>query len=106
MYNYSKLEVSSKVNWFIVPKTIVFLADSVPGKKRKKGYVPWTTEEKDAVFQHLGKFIKEKNRLPGKADCTRCIEKSKGVLARRDWSAVKYCVMNIIKRADSLKDKN
>ena len=58
------------------------------------------------IFQHLGKFLKEKNRLHGKADCTRCIEKSKGVLARRDWSVVKHCVMNIIKRADSLKDKN
>ena len=67
-----------------MPKTIVFLADSVPGKKRKKENVPWTAEEKEAVFQHLGKFIKVKKRLPGKADCTRCTEKSKGVLAQRD----------------------
>ena len=56
----------------MVPKTTVFFTDdSTPGKMRKKGYVPCTTEVKEAVFQHLWKFIEEKKRLPGKAGCTR-----------------------------------
>lgn len=50
MYNYLKFEVLLKVNWFIVFKIIVFLVDSVFGKKRKKGYVFWIVEEKEVVF--------------------------------------------------------
>jgi hypothetical protein len=56
-------------------------------------------------MKHLNKFIKQ-NRVPGKLDCLNCIKKSGQVLKNRDWSAVKYCVYNIIARAKKRLNMN
>ena len=72
---------------------------------KKKGYSAWTKEEKDAVFEKLGAFVKNR-KLPGKRDCENCIRQSDGVLINRHWTAVKNCVKNIISRAKALEDKN
>ena len=72
---------------------------------KKKGYNAWTKEEKDAVFKYLGAFVKNE-KMPGKRDCENCIKQCEGVLVNRDWTAVKYCVKNIISRAKALRQKN
>ena len=69
-----------------------------------KQHNPWTKEEKDKIFKHLGNCIKKKI-LPGKSECLKCIEQSNGVLANRQWSVVKDCVRNIISRAKTLQEK-
>ena len=64
----------------------------------KKTHVLWTKQEKEAVIKHLGMYW-DRDYLPGKDACLRCIEKSRPVLDSRHWSAVKYYVMNAKKRA-------
>lgn len=50
----------------------------------------WTTEEKEAVFRHLGKFILLK-ALPGKKSIDDCIS-AEPILKNRSWRIVKdYC---------------
>ena len=73
--------------------------------RKKKAHNAWTREEKDAVFEHLGGFIKKRIQ-PGKRDCENCIKQSGGVLANRDWTVVKNCVKNIISRGKALQEKN
>ena len=70
--------------------------------RNKPSHEEWTTKEKEAVFAHLGKFIKAK-RLPGKLACLKCIDKSKPALDNREWDEVKYFVKNVIARAESMK---
>ena len=70
--------------------------------RNKTRHQEWLAKEKEAVFAHLGNFIKTK-RLPGKLACLKCIEKSKPALDNRDWSRVKFFVKNVIARAESMK---
>lgn len=48
---------------------------------------PWSGEERDAVFKHLGKFILLK-KLPGKSDISKCIE-AEPALCHRNWRNIK-----------------
>ena len=85
---------------------VLFLSSGIAGaRKRTKQHNPWTKEEKDEIFKHLGNYIKKKI-LPGKRECLKCIEQSNGVLANRQWSVVKDCARNIISRAKTLQEKN
>ncbi|XP_029985631.1 uncharacterized protein LOC115416058 isoform X4 [Sphaeramia orbicularis] len=63
---------------------------------------PWTEKEKSAVNKHLGRFVEER-KVPGKKDCTACIEQERA-LAQRSWKDVKNFVYNTIvahKRRDA-----
>ena len=84
---------------------VLFLSSRIAGaRKRTKQHNPWTKEEKDKIFKHLGNCIKKKI-LPGKSECLKCIEQSNGVLANRQWSVVKDCLRNIISRAKTARKK-
>ncbi|KAK7895259.1 hypothetical protein WMY93_020584 [Mugilogobius chulae] len=51
----------------------------------------WNPREVKAVEKHLMHFINS-CRVPGKADCDKCLRLEKDALKRRDWLAVKYYV--------------
>ena len=55
--------------------------------------VNWTQNEKDAVQEHLGKFLRL-GRCPGKADCMKAKEDTR--LDKRDWKGIKFFVKNQI----------
>ncbi len=55
---------------------------------------PWCEEERRAVNKHLARFVAER-RVPGKADCMKCLEEEK-VLKERSWKDVKNFVYNTI----------
>ena len=84
----------------------LFLSSGIAGaRKRTNQQNPWTKEEKDKIFKHLGNCIKKKI-LPGKSECLKCIEQSNELLANRQWSVVKDCIRNIVSRAKTLQEKN
>ncbi|XP_078026445.1 uncharacterized protein LOC144464173 [Epinephelus lanceolatus] len=58
----------------------------------------WSEEEVQAVEKTLNSFIRSR-RVPGKADCMRCIEESPQALQDRSWTAVKFYVKNRIDAA-------
>ena len=52
---------------------VLFLSSGIAGaRKRTKQHNPWTKEEKDEIFKHLGNCIKKKI-LPGKSEGLKCI---------------------------------
>ncbi|KAK7881919.1 hypothetical protein WMY93_028093 [Mugilogobius chulae] len=55
----------------------------------------WNQREVKAVEKHLMHFINS-CRVPGKADCDKCLRLEKVALKRRDWLAVKFYVKNRI----------
>ncbi|KAK7909429.1 hypothetical protein WMY93_014113 [Mugilogobius chulae] len=55
----------------------------------------WNQREVKAMEKHLMHFINS-CRVPGKADCDKCLRLEKVALKRRDWLAVKYYVKNRI----------
>ncbi|XP_047658877.1 uncharacterized protein LOC113659136 [Tachysurus fulvidraco] len=61
----------------------------------------WSTEEIQAVEKTLMDYISS-GKVPGKAQCMECIEKSPAALQGRGWDAVKFYVKN---RIDSMKRK-
>ncbi|KAL6459441.1 hypothetical protein MHYP_G00329130 [Metynnis hypsauchen] len=66
--------------------------------KRKRGpnkRSPWSVNEIHAVEKHMMGFI-QSWKVPGKADCVRCIEADPLALKNRDWFAVKFYVKNRI----------
>ncbi|XP_036437432.1 uncharacterized protein LOC118815426 [Colossoma macropomum] len=66
--------------------------------KRKRGpckRTPWSVNEIHAVENHMMRFI-QSWKVPGKADCVRCIEAEPLALKNRDWLAVKFYVKNRI----------
>ncbi|KAL6467417.1 hypothetical protein MHYP_G00252210 [Metynnis hypsauchen] len=66
--------------------------------KRKRGPYkrsPWSVNEIHAVEKHMMRFI-QSWKVPGKADCVRCIEADPLALKNRDWFAVKFYVKNRI----------
>jgi hypothetical protein len=89
-----------------LPTDIFFqLGDDNSKKTRNKKSQrrQWSNAEKDAIYQHLDKFVKKGGtKLPGKRDCVACIEKSGDVLKSRDWRTVKYCVRNMVARNKKL----
>lgn len=56
---------------------------------------PWTSNEIRAVEKHMMRLI-ESWKVPGKAECDRCIEAEPLALQNRDWLAVKFYVKNRI----------
>ncbi|KAI4898311.1 hypothetical protein NFI96_007494, partial [Prochilodus magdalenae] len=56
---------------------------------------PWTSNEICAVEKRMMSFIKSW-KVPGKAECERCIEAEPLALQNRDWLAVKFYVKNRI----------
>ena len=75
------------------------------GKREKKKHVLWTKNEKEAVMTHLGSFLAKKY-LPGKDACLRCIRKSSPILDKREWSSIKYLIMNAKRRAQKQLEKD
>lgn len=55
----------------------------------------WVKAEVDAIEKHLMRFI-ESRRLPGKAECVRCLQAEPEALKRRDWLAIKFYTKNRI----------
>ncbi|KAK7907330.1 hypothetical protein WMY93_015942 [Mugilogobius chulae] len=55
----------------------------------------WNQKDVNAVEKHLMHFINS-CRVPGKADCDKCLRLEKVTLKQRDWLAVKYYVKNRI----------
>jgi len=53
---------------------------------------PWTQNEKDAVAQHLGKFLRLQ-KCPGKNDCD--VARADPRLQNRSWKSIKYYVKNV-----------
>lgn len=69
-----------------------------PVLKKNKGQVkrtPWSKQEIHAVEKHLMKFIKNR-KVPGKADCVRCLEAEPLALKNREWTALKFYIKNRI----------
>ncbi|XP_057218826.1 uncharacterized protein LOC130571704 isoform X1 [Triplophysa rosa] len=69
-----------------------------PALKKKKGHVkrmPWSKEEIHAVEKHMMNFIKN-SKVPGKADCLRCIQAEPLALKNREWPALKFYIKNRI----------
>ena len=56
---------------------------------------PWTKEEREAVHEHLGKFIRLR-QLPGKRHCDEAKKDSR--LKNREWSTIKYYIKNQIQK--------
>ena len=54
---------------------------------------PWTQQEKQAVEQELGVFLRLR-KCPGKSDIEKAKEKNDN-LKSRDWRGIKYYVKNI-----------
>ncbi|KAG1927934.1 hypothetical protein F2P79_023880 [Pimephales promelas] len=61
----------------------------------------WSKEEIQAVEKTLMDYI-HSGKVPGKAQCMECIERSQAALQGRRWEAVKFYVKN---RIDALKRK-
>ncbi|KAK7877456.1 hypothetical protein WMY93_031796 [Mugilogobius chulae] len=73
------------------------IASTSTGLKGQKR--PWTALEVEAVEKTLMDNI-ETGKVPGKAQCTKCIEASPEALQERDWKGIKFYVKN---RIDSLR---
>ncbi|XP_017166342.1 uncharacterized protein LOC108167284 [Poecilia reticulata] len=74
--------------------------------KKGKGRQPckrrtWNEGEVLAVEKHLMAFITT-CRVPGKADCDKCLKREPVALRNRNWLAVKFYVKN---RITALKNK-
>ena len=95
----SEVSVSIDVNLYLY-----LYSGATNTLRKKKSHILWTKEEKQAIFNHLGEFIK-RNIVPGKRECESCIKQSGGVLANREWTVVKDCARNIISRAKALQGK-
>ncbi|XP_022055392.2 leukocyte receptor cluster member 8 homolog isoform X2 [Acanthochromis polyacanthus] len=65
-----------------------------PGSSKPKRRM-WTREEVDAVEKTLMDCIRS-GRVPGQAQCMKCIETSPQALRGRTWTAVKFYVKNRI----------
>ena len=52
---------------------------------------PWTTEEKAAVKQHLGKYLRLR-KCPGKRDCEQAKQDVR--LKDREWTTIKFYIKN------------
>lgn len=61
----------------------------------------WNKREVLAVEKHLMAFINT-CRVPGKADCDKCLKQEPDALRHRNWLAVKFYVKN---RITALKNK-
>ncbi|XP_065151644.2 uncharacterized protein [Paramisgurnus dabryanus] len=73
-----------------------------PAKKSSKNARrKWSTEEIQAVEETLMDYIRS-GKVPGKAQCMECIERSPAALQGRSWEGVKFYVKN---RIDSMKRK-
>ncbi|XP_062322513.1 high mobility group nucleosome-binding domain-containing protein 3-like isoform X2 [Osmerus eperlanus] len=81
------------------PRTSSTVANEEPGAVKGQK-MPWRPEERDAVFQHLGKYI-TLQRVPGKTECMACLNKEP-TLHRRSWKDVKNYLHNSIQ---SMKKK-
>ena len=57
--------------------------------------IPWTSNETEAVWKHLGFYIKA-GITPNQQQCQDCIAKASPVLNRRSWKDVKYKVRNTV----------
>lgn len=57
----------------------------------------WTKDEKDAVFEHLGKFIRQ-GKLPWKHHIETCKKNALGRLDKRPWKSIKYYVKYLIEK--------
>ncbi|XP_048829702.1 uncharacterized protein LOC125706891 isoform X7 [Brienomyrus brachyistius] len=55
----------------------------------------WSQMEIQAVERHLMIFL-QSGRVPGKADCDKCLKKEPEALKDRDWQSIKYYVHNRI----------
>ncbi|CAM4574316.1 unnamed protein product [Leuciscus chuanchicus] len=69
-----------------------------PVSKKKRGHIKataWNKNEIDAVENHMMRFIKNR-KVPGKADCARCLEAEPSALKQREWSALKFYIKNRI----------
>ena len=56
---------------------------------------PWTAEEKEAVEEHLGSFIRLR-KLPGKRQCEEAKQDIR--LKNRKWSTIKFFIKNQIQK--------
>ncbi|XP_052002363.1 uncharacterized protein LOC127657553 [Xyrauchen texanus] len=66
--------------------------------KKKRGHIKrtaWSKHEIHAVKKHMIKFIRNR-KVPGKADCLRCMEAEPFALKNREWSALKFYIKNRI----------
>ncbi|XP_073669479.1 uncharacterized protein [Paramisgurnus dabryanus] len=70
-------------------------------KSSKNARRKWSTEEIQAVEETLMNCIRS-GKVPGKAQCMECIERSPSALQGRSWKGVKFYVKN---RIDSMKRK-
>ncbi|XP_056119701.1 uncharacterized protein LOC130097073 [Rhinichthys klamathensis goyatoka] len=69
-----------------------------PVSKKKRGHIKrtaWNKNEIHAVEKHMMRFIKNR-KVPGKADCVRCLEAEPSALKHREWSALKFYIKNRI----------
>ncbi|KAE8295332.1 hypothetical protein D5F01_LYC06258 [Larimichthys crocea] len=72
---------------------------SLKGRQHSKRM--WEKEEVAAVERHMMSFITS-CRVPGKADCVKCLNVEKTALKNRNWLAIKFYVKN---RITALKKK-
>ncbi|KAM7415690.1 hypothetical protein PAMA_017968 [Pampus argenteus] len=72
---------------------------SLKGRQHSKRM--WEKEEVAAVERHMMSFITS-CRVPGKADCDKCLNMEKTALKNRNWLAIKFYVKN---RITALKKK-
>ena len=67
-------------------------------RQRKK---VWTCEEKAAVNEHLGVFLRTR-RIPGKQKITEAMKASGNLFKDRTWRNIKDFVRNQIRKKDAL----
>lgn len=85
-----KLEGSNAV--FYVCLLLFFSA------KKKQIHIPWTIDDKEALFCAFGPFLKgSSNKLPGKADITKA-QSEFNILQKRTWLNIKFQLKNMKKR--------
>jgi len=81
---------------FFQSQLLILFSVSSQNPRRK-----WSKEEIQAVEKTLMDYI-HSGKVPGKAQCMECIERSQAALQGRRWEAVKFYVKN---RIDALKRK-
>ncbi|XP_071839790.1 uncharacterized protein [Apostichopus japonicus] len=71
-------------------------SESVSTQRGKMTKIPWTSDEKNALWLSFGHFIKA-STLPGKHDIVEAMKKYT-ILQGRTWRNIKDAVRNIIKK--------
>ncbi|XP_060522328.1 uncharacterized protein LOC132699555 [Cylas formicarius] len=92
------------VSEFVKSPVVQVAQKEAVAKSKSSARRPWSSDEKQFVLKFFISSIK-RGTVPGKSDCTKCIEESNGILALRSWTDVKFCVKNHLDKLKKQKSK-